>query len=131
MGQPIATQTAGGICLAVPDVCLTPTAAGPVPVPYPNMGDLGQAVKVSTSVTIGGKAVILADSEIPTTTGDEAGSVGGVSSGMIKGKVTFTTSSTKVKVEGKGVVRLGDTTQQNNGNAVGTVLYGEPMVLGG
>ena len=131
MGQPIATKTAGGICFAFPDVCLTPTPGGPVPIPYPNTGDLGQAVKVSTSVTIGGKPVILADSEIPTTTGDEPGSVGGVSSGMIKGKVTFVTFSTKVKVEGKGVVRLGDTTQQNNGNAVGTVLYGEPTILGG
>jgi hypothetical protein len=131
MGQPIATMTSGGMCIAFPDVCKTPTPGGTVPIPYPNLGDLGQAVKVSTKVKIKGKPVILEDSEIPATSGDEAGSAGGVTSGCIKGKVAFTTFSSKVKVEGKGVVRMGDSTQQNKGNAVGSVLYGEPTVTGG
>ncbi len=131
MGQPVATQTSGGVCYAFPDVCKTPTPGGPVPIPYPNTGDLGQAVNVSTTVKIGGKAVILQDSEIPVTTGDEAGVIGGVVSGVIKGKATFTSFSAKVRVEGKGVVRLGDATLQNDGNAAGTVMFGDPSVLGG
>ncbi len=110
---------------------MTPTSGGPVPIPYPNQGDLGQATSTSTKVKIKGNPVILQDSQIPSTTGDEAGSVGGVMSGMIQGKVTFATYSTKVKVEGKSVVRMGDTTQQNNNNAVGTVLSGESTVMGG
>lgn len=131
MGQPIATQKPGGICFAFPDTCNTPSPGGPVPLPYPNQGDLGQAVRVSTTVRIGGKPLVLKDSEITMSTGDEAGSLGGVLSGTIKGKVTFATSSTRVKVEGKGVVRMGDITQQNNNNAVGTVLSGEPTAMGG
>lgn len=132
MGQPIATKQSGGICFAFPDICLTPVPiVGTVPIPYPNQGNLGNTVSTSTSVKIKGKEIILESSEIPSSTGDEAGVSGGVMSGKIMGKVTFTTYSSKVKVEGKGVVRFGDTTQQNENNAVGTVLYGEATVKGG
>ena len=131
MAQPITTKSSGGICFGFPDVCKTPTSGGPVPIPYPNIGDLSQATKTSQSVKINGKPIILEDSEVPTSSGDEAGSIGGVISGKIKGKVTFATYSSTVKVEGKGVVRMGDTTQQNQDNAVGTVLYGESTLKGG
>jgi len=131
MAQPITTKSSGGMCFAFPDVCKTPTPGGPVPIPYPNIGDLSQATQTSQSVKINGKPIILEDSEIPTSSGDEAGSVGGVVSGKIKGKVTFATYSSTVKVEGKGVVRMGDTTRQNEDNAVGTVLYGEATLKGG
>ena len=50
---------------------------------------------------------------------------------MLICKVTFTSYSSTVKVEGKGVVRMGDTTQQNEDNAVGTVFYGEATLKGG
>lgn len=132
MPQPITTKSPGGMCFAFPDICLTPVPiVGTIPIPYPNLGDLAQATKTSTSVKINGKPIVLEDSEIPMSTGDETGSIGGVASGKIKGKVTFATFSSTVKVEGKGVVRMGDTTQQNDNNAVGTVLYGETTVKGG
>jgi hypothetical protein len=139
MGQPIATKKAGFTCFAFPDVCLTPAPPGsPVPIPYPNIGQLSDAVNTSDSSTgtgevkVGGDHVILANtSEIPTTTGDEAGTAGGVTSGTTKGKVEFTGGSSTVTIHGKQVVRMGDTTKQNNGNAVGTVLGGVPNVLVG
>ena len=34
---PVVT-TGGGVCIAFPDVCKTPSPGGPVPVPYPNIG---------------------------------------------------------------------------------------------
>ena len=132
MSQPIATQSSGGICFAFPDTCLTPVPfVGTVPIPYPNLGDGGQATKISTSVKIGGKGIILQDSDISSSSGDEAGTSGGILSGKTMGKVTFKSYSSKVKVQGKGVVRMGDTTLQNENNAVGTVLYGEAKVKGG
>ena len=132
MGQPIATKESGGMCIAFPDVCLTPMpVVGTVPIPYPNLRNTGDTTSTSTTVKIKGKEIILESSEIPSSTGDEAGVSGGVMSGKTMGKVTFTTYSSKVRVEGKGVVRLGDTTQQNENNAVGTVLYGEATVMGG
>lgn len=137
-GLPIATTKAGGICFAFPDVCNTPAPPGPpVPVPYPNIGQLQEAVQTSDGsvkpgpVRVGGEHVILQASRIPTTTGDEAGSAGGVQSGVIKGPVTFEGGSGTVRIHGEAVVRLGDPTSQNDGNARGTVLGGVPNVLVG
>lgn len=137
MGQPI-TTTGQGMCFAFPDVCLTPAPPGPpVPVPYPNIGQLADTQKTSDGsqgtgrVEVGGNFVVLEGSEIPVTTGDEAGSNGGVSSGTTKGKVRFTSFSSTVQIHGQGVVRMFDQTMQNNDNAQGTVLGGVPYVLVG
>ena len=128
MGQPIATKTSGFICFAFPDVCLTPAWPSPIPIPYPNIGDLGQAETTSTNVYAGGDLVIHKGSNIPVTTGDEAGAVGPTT----KGKVKFTSASKSVFVNnGQGVVRMFDSTSQNNGNAVGKVLGGCPTVFVG
>lgn len=140
MGLPIATNQSGFICFAFPDVCDTPAppSPSPVPVPYPNIGQLADAQQVSDASTgvgevkVGGKHVILANTSIiPQTTGDEAGSAGGITSGTIKGKAEFTRGSSTVKIHGQSVVRMTDPTKQNNGNAVGMVLGGVPNVLVG
>ena len=81
---------------------------------------------------VGGNYVILANtSEIQNTTGDEAGSAGGVTSGTTKGNVKFTQGSATVQIHGKAVVRMNDPTKQNNDNADGTVLGGVPNVMVG
>jgi hypothetical protein len=141
MGLPVATRKQGFICFAFPDVCQTPIPSGQVPIPYPNLGQLADADQVAEAgggrgeVRAGGAPVLLAGrSVVPSTTGDEAGSGGGVSSsppGSTRGKAEFPNGSGTVKVHGCGVVRLGDTTRQNNGNANGTVLGGVANVLAG
>jgi len=139
MGMPIATKKSGFIAFAFPDVCLTPAPPGSqIPVPYPNIGQLSDATKAADGSTgtgevkAGGDLVILAEaSEIQSTTGDQAGTGGGVKSGTTGGKVTFTAGSKKVKVHGKEVVRMMDPTSQNDGNAVGFVLGGVTNVLVG
>lgn len=132
MGQPITTK-GPGICFAFPDVCLTPAppSPSPVPIPYPNVGMLSDASGTESNITVGGQEVVTSASQISPTTGDEAGSSGGVTSGVTKGKVEFVTFSQTVKANGNNVVRMFDTTTQNNGNAVGTVLGGNPTVLVG
>lgn len=132
MGLAIAT-TGGGICFAFPDVCKTPP--GPVPVPYPNIGRLEEASGVPISlknVRVAGHWVITKDCKILETRGDEAGSGGGiVIEGKPGGPVIFTSASETVKVNGQGVVRMTDTTTQNDGNANGMVLGGVSNVLCG
>jgi hypothetical protein len=44
-----ATMGAAGICLGIPDVCLTPTPVGPVPIPYPNIA-LNSTANPATAV---------------------------------------------------------------------------------
>ena len=133
MGKPIAT-VAGGICFAFPDVCKTPSAPPPgsfVPVPYPNTGQLSAAQAVTTTVKAAGNVIVTSNSSIPTTTGDEAGSLGGTTSSQVAGRVSFLTYSMTVKAEGANVVRMFDTTSQNAGNATGQVLGGVATILVG
>ena len=136
MGNPIATQTTGFTCFAFPDVCKTQVGPAQVPIPYPNIGNLGDAEATSEDDFAGGKPVVVKSSIIPDqkTTGDEAGNLGAVKStppNSIKGKIEFTSASGSVFVNGKGIVRMFDTTEQNNGNAVGRVLGGLTTVFVG
>jgi hypothetical protein len=130
MGQPITVTD--GICFAFPDVCLTPAPpSAPVPIPYPNIAQLADATGTASTVNAGGKPVVTEASSIPASSGDEAGSNGGVTSGTTREECKFTTFSATVKANGNGIVRLGDSTSQNKQNAVGTVLGGLPTVLVG
>jgi uncharacterized Zn-binding protein involved in type VI secretion len=134
MAKPVATAT--GVCFAFPDLLLTPSPNGAVSMPYPNVAQLSQADPVATDVTAGGKAVVHEDSTISTSTGGEPGSLGAAdpaASGSYLGACTFEASSLSatVKVNGRRVVRQGDTTSQNGGNATGTVMTGLPTVLVG
>ena len=137
MSKPIAP--AKGIAFAFPDVCKTPAPPGsPVPIPYPNIAQLSQASPVSNesgkALLVGsGDPVLLLDAEVSTSSGDEAGSVGGVKSGKTKGKCEIKQASSSVVYgpQKKGIVRFLDQTEQNDGNAQGMVLSAFPTVLVG
>ncbi len=114
-----ASSNAGGMCMAFPDVCKTPTPAGPVPIPYPNMAQLAQANSgtCSQKVLIQNKNAVVKDSEITMSSGDEAGSVGGVVSNMIKGSCKFKMGSSKAKAEGKAMCYITSMVGHNGNNA--------------
>lgn len=126
MGQPICPTQ--GIAFAFPDVCNTPTPGGPVPIPYPNIAQLGDAQDVADDLLLGGSGLnaVLQDSSVATSTGDEAGSAS-----PTKGECKVTSASTTVLYGGKGIARFGDPTSQNGGNAVGSLLGAFPTVLVG
>ena len=133
MTKPV-TVKGNGICFAFPNVCWTPAPipSGKVPIPYPSIGQLEDAESCAESVLINGKPIVTSNSSISSTTGDEAGTAGGgIISSSQGGKVEFITFSMTVKAEDGHVVRFGDQTTQNDGNAVGTVLGGDPTVLVG
>ncbi len=120
-----ACTIACGQAFAMPDVCLTPAAPSPVPVPYPNTGMLNQAKGTATKVKIAGKPAILLNSTISRSMGDEAGSNGGVMSGMNMGPVSFKKGSSVVRIEGQPCVHLTSITAHNGVNAnvpVGQVI---------
>ena len=114
-----ATTTQGGQCMAMPDVCKTPTPAGPVPIPYPNIAmpmqaDVGTCTK---KVTIACAPALTLNSQITMTSGDEAGSAGGVVSGKIKGPAKYSQGSMKVMLEGAPAVYMTSPTQHNGSSA--------------
>lgn len=109
-------KKSSGITAAFPDVCKTPTPAGPVPIPYPNIAQSSDTDKGSKKVTCDGQPVCLKDSNFKTSTGDEAGTAGGVVSGKTKGKAEFINYSFDVKFEGKNVARAMDLMLHNDKN---------------
>lgn len=118
--------TSNGIATAFPDVCLTPSPVGPVPIPYPNVAMSSDTTQGSVQVKMDGNPIMLQGSVFATSTGDEAGTAGGgVASGMIKGKAQFVMFSFDVMVEGKSVPRQLDPMVQNQGGAPNTPPFPE------
>jgi hypothetical protein len=112
----IAHKGSGGMSTVFPDVCKTPSPGGPVPIPYPNIGKASDTSKGPKKVTTDGKMPMVKGAKYSTSTGDEAGSVGGVISGVTKGECEFMMYSFDVKFEGKNVCRLGDPLWHNKKN---------------
>lgn len=106
---------------APPDVCKTPSPGGPIPVPYVNIAKTSDLTKGSTSTSIEGNPAALESSQLMLSSGDEAGTLGGVISNKFKGQAGWTTFSSDVEIEGKGVVRFSDVVQQN-GNTYNTAF---------
>ena len=115
-------KNSGGQSPVFPDVCKTPSPGGPVPIPYPNMARSSSASQTATTVKADGQGIMLKNSVFSSSTGDEAGSVGGVVSNCTKGKAQFILYSFDCKAEGKNIPRNTDMMKQNGGgsfNAVG------------
>lgn len=115
-----------GIAITVPDVCLTPIII-PIPIPYPNISMSSDLAKGSKKVKADGESIAIEGCNFQMSTGDEAGSVGGVMSGKVKGKAEFLLYSMDVKIEGKGVCRAFDMVLSNDNNTPpGPVIQGPP-----
>ena len=108
----------GGMSLAFPDVCKTPTPGGPVPIPYPNIGKSADAAQGPTKVKTDGQMPMVKGAKYVMSTGDEPGTAGGVLSGVFKQECEFLLYSFDVKFEGKNVCRMGDPLWHNKKNIV-------------
>lgn len=118
-------QKSGGIATAFPDVCKTPSPAGPIPIPYPNIAQSSDTADGSKKTQADGCPVMVQGSNFSQSTGDEAGSAGGVVSSCIKGKAEFVNYSFDVQIEGKPVPRLGDLMLQNKQSSPNTPPFPE------
>ena len=125
-------QDSGGVSPSFPDVCKTPSPAGPIPIPYPNIAKSGDTAKGTKKVKCDGNSVCVEDSNFSTSVGDEAGQAGGgVVSNKTKGKAEFVNYSFDVKFEGKGVARALDLMLHNDKNTPPfPVIQGPVVVIG-
>ena len=115
-----ATTKGGGQCMGFPDVCKVPAPpAPPLPIPFPNIAMCANASgsTVTKVVKICNQPVLHKGSEIPTSSGDEPGTLGGVISGVNMKTAKYRNASSKVLVEGQYVVTHLKTTPQNGNNA--------------
>ena len=121
-----------GISMAtIPDVCKTPSPAGPVPLPYPNISQSATLAKGTTTVKAdGGMMIAIKGSEFSLSNGDNPGVAGGVKSSTFMKESTWILYSFDVKMEGKNACRLSDKKFQNHENTVdlaGTLVPPTPV----
>lgn len=96
------------------DVCKTPSPAGPIPLPYPNIAQLAQAKGGTCSgrVLISNRKTVVHTTGISMSNGDEPGTAGG---GLISSK--FKLGSSMAKAEGKKIAYVGCLVGHNGDNA--------------
>ena len=113
-----ATTNGGGMCMIFPDVCKTPTPGGPVPIPYPNIAQCTnfKGSSLAKKVLICNKKSATVKSEISRSSGDEAGTVGGIISSKNMSTAQVKMGSSKVKFQGKKAARLLSVYGQNGGS---------------
>jgi hypothetical protein len=106
---------AGGMNLGFPDVCLTPTPVGPIPIPYPNITTGATTNPATTALTVltDGMPSLNQMSMIPISNGDNAGVNMGVASGLVMGPTEFILGSITVIKEGTPAQRLTSVTGHN------------------
>jgi hypothetical protein len=125
----IVNADTNGVTIAFPDVCKTPAPpAPPIPIPYPNIAKSSDTAQGTKKVKVEGKPVCVKDSNFSMSTGDEAGSIGGIASNKIKGKAEFVNFSFDVQFEGKNVARSFDLMLHNDKNTPPFPVLQAPVI---
>ena len=117
-----ANTNLGVMNFAFPDVCLTPTPVGPIPIPYPNIAISATHIPSVFNVILGGG---LAENLLTAGTvsnGDNAGVAMGVASGMVMGPDRPMLGSFKTMIGPMFATRLTTVNIQNSTNAPGISL---------
>lgn len=116
----------GAMSMAMPDVCKTPAAPSPIPMPYPNnaQSTMANPSTASKKVMVSNAPAHSLKTIVTLSMGDNAGTLGGVASNKMMGECRHTKGSTKVMVEGQPGTRITDMTMQNAmpANSVGTTI---------
>ena len=108
-----------GMNFGFPDVCLTPTPVGPVPIPYPNIAMNAQASVFSPIVKVSGVHALNLGSIIAMTSGDEPGTA----HWTVKGPGKYIMGNPVVFVDRMPAINLTCPTMGNTGNnALGAVV---------
>ena len=108
-----------GMDTGFPDVCLTPTPAGPIPIPYPNiaMGPMGVPAVYNVLWMFAPAHNMM--TTIPLSNGDNAGINLGVASGLVMGPGRHLTAAFTVLIGCAPATRLTSVALQNGTNCPG------------
>ncbi len=108
-----------GMDMGFPDVCLTPSPVGPVPIPYPNIALGPTAVPNVPNVLIMCMPAHNMATSVPMSNGDNAGVATGVASGTVMGPRRHLTGSFTTLINGMPATRLTSMAIQNSTNCPG------------
>jgi Domain of unknown function (DUF4150) len=120
--------TIGLTTATLPDVCKTPSPGGPIPIPYPNIAEQGSLSDGTTTVKAKGSMIAIKGSQYSRSNGDEAGSLGGVTSNTFIKEATWITWSFDVKMDGGNACRHTDKMFQNHKNTADLAGNMDPAV---
>lgn len=123
--------TIGISAATIPDVCKTPSPAGPVPIPYPNVASQSSLKAGSTTVKAKGKTIAVKGSQYGRSNGDEPGTAGGVKSSVNMKATDWITYSFDVKINGKNACRHTDKKFHNNKNCADLAGNTDPVMPAG
>jgi hypothetical protein len=119
-----------GVDMGFPDVCLTPTPAGPVPIPYPNIAAGPMGVPAAYNVLFMATPAHNMLTTVPLTNGDNPGIALGVASGLVMGPSRHVTAAFTVLVGGAPATRMTSVALQNSTNCPGVRLVpSQPRVI--
>jgi hypothetical protein len=121
-------STIGLSTATLPDVCKTPSPGGPVPIPYPNIADQSTLDKGTTTVLANGNMIAIKGSEYSMSSGDEPGTIGGVTSSTFKKETAWISYSFDVKIDGANACRHTDKKFHNHKNTVDLAGNLDPTV---
>ena len=108
-----------GLDTGFPDVCLTPTPAGPVPIPYPNISAGPMGVPAAYTILTMCAPTHNMMTTVPLTNGDNTGVNMGVASGIVMGPSRHTLASFTTIIGGAPVTRMTSMSIQNSTNCPG------------
>lgn len=110
-----------GMDFGIPDVCLTPSPVGPIPIPYPNIAMRPMALPPTASLKhlVSMMPAHNMATTIPVSMGDNPGVAMGVASGTVMGPARNTVGSTKVFTGGMPATKWLSPALQNTTNCPG------------
>lgn len=119
-----------GIDMGFPDVCMTPTPAGPVPIPYPNIAAGPMGVPAAYNTLVLGLPAHNMATTIPLTNGDNPGVATGVASGTVMGPSRHVLAAFTCLIGGAPATRMTSVAIQNNTNCPGMrIVPSQPKVV--
>jgi hypothetical protein len=107
----------GGLDFGFPDVILTPTPVGPVPIPMPNVAEGPMKLPAAYNVLLGGTPAHNMMTMSPITEGDPVGA--GAASGTVIGPSRHLTGAFTCLVGGAPATRMTSVSLQNSTNCPG------------
>jgi hypothetical protein len=117
----------GGMDLAFPDVILTPSPAGPVPVAAPNVAEGPVKLPAVYNILTGGTPAHNLMTLSPITEGDPVGA--GIASGTVIGPSRHLTGSFTYLVGGAPATRMTSASLQNSTNCSGAAIVPAQLKL--
>jgi hypothetical protein len=118
--QGFAHKSSDGMSIVFPDVCKTGgPPAGPIPIPYPNLGKSADTTSGTTTIKADGCMIMFKGAKYSMSYMDEPGTMLGIISNTVQGECEYMMYSFNVMLEGNNVCRLGDPLWQNKKNICG------------